>query len=48
MFIPVFAARYTKCCRCMNNLDYPMQYFNGWLLGKNPYRLKLVRRSLPT
>ncbi|EJD52389.1 lysozyme-like protein [Auricularia subglabra TFB-10046 SS5] len=35
------AARYTKCCRCMNNLDYPMQYFNGWLLGKNPYGMKL-------
>ncbi|KZV79594.1 hypothetical protein EXIGLDRAFT_734749 [Exidia glandulosa HHB12029] len=35
------AARFTHCCRCMNNLDYPMQYFNGWLLGKNPYKLKL-------
>lgn len=35
------AARFSHCCRCMNNLDYPMQYLNGWLLGQNPYKLKL-------
>lgn len=35
------AAAHTDCCRCQNNLDYPMQFFNGWLLNLNPYKLKL-------
>jgi len=35
------AAAHTSCCRCQNNLDYPMQFFNGWLLNLNPYKLKL-------
>lgn len=35
------AAAKTDCCRCQNNLDYLVQFFDGWLLGLNAYKLKL-------
>ncbi|EKM54504.1 glycoside hydrolase family 23 protein [Phanerochaete carnosa HHB-10118-sp] len=30
------AAADTGCCPCQNNLDYLMQFFNGWVLGTDP------------
>ncbi|PPQ62951.1 hypothetical protein CVT24_006191 [Panaeolus cyanescens] len=35
-----FAARYTSCCRCQNNGDYPHQFFNGWLQNINAYNVR--------
>ncbi|PPR05822.1 hypothetical protein CVT26_010102 [Gymnopilus dilepis] len=32
-----FAAAYTNCCRCQNNGDYLLQFFNGWCQNINPY-----------
>lgn len=34
------AAAHTDCCRCQNNLDYLVQFFDGWVLNLNPYKLK--------
>lgn len=31
------AAAKTSCCRCQNNLDYPHQFFNGWMQGIDAY-----------
>ncbi|TBU56376.1 lysozyme-like protein [Dichomitus squalens] len=31
------AARWTDCCLCQNNLDYLVQYLNGWFLNRDPY-----------
>ncbi|KAG8713892.1 hypothetical protein FRC08_012675 [Ceratobasidium sp. 394] len=31
------AAAKTNCCRCQNNLDYPHQFFNGWMQGIDAY-----------
>jgi len=35
------AARHTSCCRCQNNLDYLVQFFNGWMQNKNAYQLNI-------
>ncbi|KAG8738854.1 hypothetical protein FRC10_006425 [Ceratobasidium sp. 414] len=31
------AAANSDCCRCQNNLDYPHQFFNGWMQGIDAY-----------
>jgi len=35
------AAAKTSCCRCMNNLDYPHQFLNGWMQGIDAYSTDL-------
>ncbi|KAF9568057.1 lysozyme-like protein [Agrocybe pediades] len=36
-----FAAANSACCRCQNNGDYLMQFFNGWILNVNAYSSSL-------
>lgn len=31
-------ARWSKCCKCQNNLDYIHQLFNGWMQGVDAYK----------
>ncbi|KAI0790790.1 glycoside hydrolase family 23 protein [Abortiporus biennis] len=40
-FEDAIKAQHSDCCLCMNNLDYPFQYVNGWLRNKDPYVLRL-------
>ncbi|KAG9092794.1 hypothetical protein FRC07_011587 [Ceratobasidium sp. 392] len=35
------AAAKTACCTCQNNLDYPHQFFNGWMQGIDAYSTSL-------
>ncbi|KAF8606232.1 lysozyme-like protein [Ceratobasidium sp. AG-I] len=35
------AAAKTSCCRCQNNLDYPHQFFNGWMQNIDAYSTDL-------
>lgn len=31
----------SKCCQCQNNLDYNMQFWNGWTQNIDAYNTKL-------
>ncbi|KAG8756758.1 hypothetical protein FRC12_010473 [Ceratobasidium sp. 428] len=35
------AAANSGCCRCQQNLDYPHQFFNGWMQGIDAYSSNL-------